>query len=65
MSDELKRIVRKIREKAPTDPSVLDGLYTEDYVYHGIPLIGDLTGATAFKNMYTGFVGAIEDFKET
>ena len=64
MSEELKRIVRKMREEAPTDPAVLDGLYAEDYVYHGIPLIGEIKGASGFKDMYSGFVGAISDFKE-
>ena len=42
----------------------LDGLYTDDYVYHGIPLLGDLKGPAAFKAMFTGFTGAISDFRE-
>jgi predicted ester cyclase len=53
-----------LREQAPTNLSVLDGLYTDEYVYHGIPLLGDLKGAAAFKAMFTGFIGAIADFRE-
>lgn len=64
MSDQNKKTIRMLRAQAPTNPSVLDGLYTEDYVYHGIPLLGDLKGSAAFKAMFTGFIGALSDFRE-
>ena len=64
MADQNKKTIRMLREQAPTNPSVLDGLYTDDYVYHGIPLLGDLKGPAAFKAMFTGFTGAISDFRE-
>jgi len=59
-----KRTIRIIREQAPSKLSVLDGLYTDDYVYHGIPLLGDLKGPNAFKQMIAGFFGAISEFRE-
>ena len=37
MADQNKKTIRMLREEAPTNPSVLDGLYADDYVYHGIP----------------------------
>src|ERR1700758_4331879 len=64
MSEQNKKTIRIVREEAPTNLSVLDGLYTNDYVYHAIPLIGDLKGPDAFKAMITGFVRAISDFRE-
>src|SRR5256885_2516640 len=64
MADQNKKTIRMLREQAPTNPSVLDGLYADDYVSHGIPLLGDLKGPAAFKAMFTGFTGAISDFRE-
>ena len=64
MSEQNKKTIRIVREEAPTNLSVLDGLYTDDYVYHGIPLLGDLKGPDAFKALFAGFVGAIADFRE-
>ena len=64
MSEQNKKIIRKVRERGLTNASVLDGLYTDDYVYHGIPLLGDLKGLDSFKAMVSGFVGAISDFRE-
>jgi predicted ester cyclase len=64
MSEQNKKTIRKVREEAPANPSVLDGLYTDDYVYHGIPLLGDLKGPGAFKGLVSGFSGAIADFRE-
>jgi hypothetical protein len=61
MSEQNKKTIRIVREEAPTNLSVLDGLYTNDYVYHAIPLLGDLKGPDAFKAMITGFVRAISD----
>ena len=64
MSEQNKRTIRIVREEAPTNLSVLDELYTDDYVYHGIPLLGDLKGPDAFKAMFAGFIHAITDFRE-
>jgi predicted ester cyclase len=64
MSEQNKKTIRMVREEAPTNLSVLDGMYTNDYVYHGIPLLGDLKGPDAFKALFTGFVRAISDFRE-
>ena len=64
MSEQNKKIIRKVRDGGLTNSSVLDGLYTDDYVYHGIPLLGDLKGLDSFKAMVSGFVGAISDFRE-
>ena len=51
MSQANKDIVRDLRENAPRNPSMLDGLFTDDYVYHGIPMIGDLEGPNVFKKL--------------
>ncbi|MFN2497874.1 MAG: ester cyclase [Pyrinomonadaceae bacterium] len=64
MSEQNKKVIRKVRERGMTNASVLDGLYTDDYVYHGIPLLGDLKGLDSFRAMVSGFVGAISDFRE-
>ncbi len=64
MSEQNKKTIRIVRVEAPTNPSVLDGLYTDDYVYHGIPLLGDLKGSDAFKALSAGFIRAISDFRE-
>jgi predicted ester cyclase len=64
VSDKNKKIIRTVRERAPGNPSLLDGLYTDDYVYHGIPLLGELKGPGAFKTMFAGFIRAISDFRE-
>lgn len=67
MSEANKRTIRIIREQAMRKGSLdkLDGLYTDDYVYHGIPLLGDLRGPTAFKEMVKGFLDAVSGFQET
>ncbi len=64
MSEQNKKTIRIVREKAPADLSLLDGLYTDGYVYHGIPLLGDLKGPDAFKALFGGFVSAISNFRE-
>ena len=56
MSQANKDIIRNLRENAPRNPSVLDGLFTDDYVYHGIPMFGDLKGPTVFKKLNQSFV---------
>jgi len=64
MSEQNKKTIRIVREQAPKNLEVLDGLYTDDYLYHGIPLLGDLRGPTAFRTMIAGFFAAISDFRE-
>ena len=64
MSIDNKRTVRVVRENWPADPSIFDGRYTDDYVYHGIPLIGDLRGLPAYKAMAAGFSNAIANLRE-
>lgn len=65
--DENKKIIRRIREQIipSKDLSQLDSLYTDEYVYHGIPLIGDLAGVSSFKQMISAFIVGIPDFCET
>jgi len=65
--DEKKNIIRSIREQIipSKDLSQLDDLYTDDYIYHGIPLIGDMTGVSAFKQMLSGFIAGMPDLRET
>ncbi|HUQ94438.1 MAG TPA: ester cyclase [Bryobacteraceae bacterium] len=66
-SDEKKNIVRRIREQIlpSKDLSQLDGLYTNEYIYHGIPLIGEMTGVSAFKEMISAFSAGMPDSCET
>ena len=66
MSHKNKDTIRTVREEALSKGrlDLLDGLYTEDYVYHGPPLLGDLRGPTAFRDMASGFVAAISGFRE-
>jgi len=67
MSDENKKTIRVVREDALSKRNLdlLDGLYTDDYVYHGPALLGELRGPTAFKEMAPAFVEPIADFRET
>ena len=67
MSEANKRTIRFVREQAMRRgmPDKLDGLYTDDYVYHGIPMLGDMRGPTVFKELARGFVDAVSEFQET
>ena len=67
MSKQNKDTIRVVREEALSGRNLdlLDGLYTDNYVYHGPALLGDLHGPTAFKEMVKGFVDPIEGFRET
>ena len=67
MSDQNKKTIRVVREEALSGRNLdlLDGLYTDNYVYHGPALLGDLRGPTVFKEMVKGFVEPIADFRET
>lgn len=67
MSEANKRTIRVIREHAMRKGMLdkLDGLFTDDYVYHGIPMLGDMRGPAAFKEMVKGFIDAVSEFEET
>lgn len=67
MSEANKRTIRVVREEGMRNGKLdkLDGLYTESYVYHGIPMLGDLRGPTAFKELARGFIDAVSGFRET
>ena len=67
MSEANKRTIRIVREEAMRKGRLdkLAGLYTDDYIYHGIPMLGDLRGPTAFKDLVTGFIDAVFGFQET
>jgi len=67
MSEANKRTIRFVRKQAMRRGMLdkLDGLYTDDYVYHGIPMLGDLRGPTAFKELARGFIDAVSEFQET
>ena len=63
MSEANKRTIRFVRKQAMRRGMLdkLDGLYTDDYVYHGIPMLGDLRGPTAFKELARGFIDAVSE----
>ena len=67
MSDENKATIRMVREEALSKRKLelLDGLYTDTYVYHGPAVLGELRGPTAFKQMIAGFLETLADFQET
>jgi predicted ester cyclase len=66
VSEANKRTIRTVREEAMRKGKLdkLDRLYTDDYVYHGIPMLGDLRGPTAFKELVRGFIDAVSEFQE-
>ena len=43
MSEANKRTIRIVREEAKRQGKLdkLGGLYTDDYIYHGIPMLGE------------------------
>jgi predicted ester cyclase len=67
MSEANKRTIRMVREEAMRRGKLykLEGLYTDDYVYHGILMLGELRGPTAFKELAKGFIDAVSEFQET
>ena len=67
MSEANKRTIRMVREEAMRRGKLhkLEGLYTGDYVYHGIPMLGELRGPTAFKELASAFIDAVSEFQET
>lgn len=66
MSDRNKATIRRIREEllSPHNLAALDPLYTQDYVYHGIPMVGDVKGQSAFRQVAAPFIEAIPDLQE-
>ena len=64
MSETNKRTIRRVREEALSNLDLLDGLYTDDYVYHGASFPGDMQGPTAVKEMYKGFLAGMPDAHE-
>jgi steroid delta-isomerase-like uncharacterized protein len=66
MLDQNKATIRRIREElVPAhNLAALDELYTEDYVYHGIPMLGERKGRSAFRDMMAGFLAALPDLRE-
>jgi steroid delta-isomerase-like uncharacterized protein len=66
-AEEMKHTIRRIREQIipAKDLSLLDVFYAQDYVYHGIPMIGDLTGVHAFKQLISSFSAGMADARET
>ena len=67
MSEANKGTIRTVREEAMRKGRLdkLAGLYTDDYIYHGIPMLGDLRGPAAFRDLVTGFIDAVSGFQET
>ena len=66
MSKANKAVVRKIREEGCRAGKLhlLDGLYTDDYVYHGTAMTGVREGLTGFKEMIAPYLEAMPDFQE-
>jgi predicted ester cyclase len=66
MSETNKKTIRIVREQALRTGMLdkLDGLYTDDYVYHSNSMLGDLRGPTAFKGLAKGFIDAVSEFQE-
>ena len=67
MSQKNKDTIKLIREEAVSQGRLDlldDGLYTNDYVYHGPALIGDLQGVEAFRAMINGFLAGISESRE-
>ena len=66
MSEQNKQTVRHVRGAInDRNLALLDGHYADNYVYHGIPSVGELHGLEAFKEMVTGFLDGQEGFRET
>ncbi len=67
MSEQNKNVIRMIREQAMRagNADKLDGVYTDDYAYHGGPVFGERQGPTAFKEFFLGILDGIPDFEET
>ena len=64
MSEENKQTIRRLREEALDNPDILDDLFTEDYVYHGPSVPGELRGGAALKEMQKVFLNGMPDARE-
>jgi len=67
MSEANKAVVREVREEGYRAGSlhILDGKYTDDYVYHGPAMTESHHGLGALKEMLEPFLEALPDFQET
>lgn len=67
MSEANKAVVRKLREEGyrPGCLHLLDGQYSDDYVYHGPAMTETQHGLAALKEMLAPFLDALPDFQET
>jgi predicted ester cyclase len=57
MSERNKAIVRRIREEALSQGKLdlLDGLYADNYTYHGGAAFGEMTGRDVFSQLAAGY----------
>lgn len=62
-----KATIRKVREQALSQGrlDLLDGLYADDYRYHGGDTFGELEGPQAFQAVAGGFRQVIEGLTES
>lgn len=67
MSEANKAVVRKVREEGYRAGSLhlLDGKYSDDFLYHGPAMTETQHGLEALKEMLAPFLEALPDFQET
>ncbi len=67
MSEANKALVRRLREEAIStgNLALIDELLTENYLYHGPSLAGEIRGIEAFKQFLLPFTKAFPDRRET
>lgn len=60
-----KAVIRLVREQAVSQRKLelLDGLYAEDYRYHGGPF-GELAGAQAFQALLAAMAEVVDEWQE-
>jgi predicted ester cyclase len=67
MSETNKAVIKRIREEAVGGSGaaldMLDGLYADDYRYHG-GAFGEMQGATAFKDLLQGMSAVLDGYRE-
>lgn len=66
MSDRNKATIRRVREELLSSHNLapLDSLYADDYVYHGPPMLGDVRGQSAFRQVAAPFIEGVPDLRE-
>lgn len=66
MLDRNKATIRRIREEIVPSHNLaaLDLLYTQDYVYHGPGILGEVKGQSAFRQVAAPFIEAMPDIRE-